>query len=407
MVKQIDRTWGEANFVSTIYLDNNATTRPLPEVQEAVLRTMCDIVGNPSSTHSSGEKAFGAIESARSEVAQLLGAEAEQIIFFSGGTEANNTVLRSALSWCESRPTIVTSVVEHSSILKLTEALSKESVVIVELGVDERGFISLDDLERALRHGAKLVSVQWVNNETGVIQPIHEIGALCRHYGVMFHTDAAQAVGKLPIDLEDAPIDFLSLSGHKFHGPLGVGGLFARDTSYLRPILHGGSQEKGLHPGTENVPAIVGLGVAAQSRRIGLDSSLARLRELRDRLEELILTAIPTASVNGASEARAPNSCNLRFPKIDGQALVARLDAVGICCSQSSACNSARPEPSYVLRAMGLTEDDAYSSVRFSVSVENTFEEMDRTAESIAEIHCNLRTFFSPRESRSGRAEVS
>lgn len=379
--------------MESIYLDNNATTRPLPEVREAVLRAMEDLLGNPSSPHESGEAAHSAVQTARAEMADLVGADPEQVCFTSSCTEANNIVLQSALHWNSRAPRVLTTVVEHASVLRTVAALEMRGLEVHLLPVDRDGRISLSRLEDALKQGARLVSIQWVNNETGVVQEIRGISELCRRYGVPLHTDAAQAVGKMDVNFGDASVDYLTFSGHKFHAPLGTGGIVARSLKSLHAISYGGEQEFGLRAGTENVPALVGLGTAARSRKIDLVRIVSRLKTLRDLLEERIMALVPSVRINGSRSSRVVNCTNLCFPKVDGQALATQLDLRGIRCSQSSACTTARPEPSHVLRAMGLTEDEAYSSIRFSVSVDNTEDEVEFVARAVAEIHQRLEAF--------------
>jgi cysteine desulfurase len=376
-----------------IYLDNNATTQPLPQVREAMLAVLGEQFGNPSSTHASGDRAREAVRHARESVAQLIGADPSEIIFTSSGTEANNMILASVLRPGGGTLRVVTTDVEHSSIPKYCEYLRALGVDVVSLPVDRAGRLSLADVEAAVTPETTLVSVQWVNNETGVIQPVDEIGALCRSRGVPFHTDAAQAVGKLAIDVTRLPIDFLSFTAHKFHGPQGVGGLYVRNPRWLMPMFYGGAQEFGLRPGTENVPGIVGMGKAAELRLAKFTETQGFLRELRDRFETLVLDMVPDVEVNGDTSQRVGNTTNLLFRGLDGEALVAQLDLAGVRCSQSSACTNARPEPSYVLRAMGLTEDEAYASVRFSVAEHNTGEEVEYAAQQIMDICQRLRAF--------------
>lgn len=305
------------------------------------------------------------VETAREEVAQLLVCLPEQVIFTSGGTEANNTVL-SSLGDGERPKRLVTTSVEHPSVIKASDSLRRRGVEVIQLDVTADGLIRLVDLESALASPTDLVSVQWVNNETGVIQPIAQIAEICRRRAVLFHTDAAQAVGKLPVSFIDCPVDFLTLTAHKFRGPQGAGAIVARDPRLLRPLMAGGDQESGKRPGTENVPAIAGLGAAARLRRLELGPTLIALSRARDTFERLMLEHVEEVRINGSSAERVGNTTNLQFSRVDGEALVAHLDAVGIRCSQTSACHNQRPEPSHVLRAMGLTEEEAYSSVRFS-----------------------------------------
>jgi len=385
----------DASITKEVYLDNNATTPPLPQVREAMLAVLGAHFGNPSSTHAAGERARDAIHRARNATAALIGADPAKLIFTSGGTEANNLVFATMLRRAPARPRVITTQVEHSSILQYCEHLCEHGVDVVTLPVNRAGHLTLTDVEAALTPATALVSVQWVNNETGVIQPIERIGAMCRAHGVLFHTDAAQAVGKLPIAVATLPVDFLSLTAHKFHGPQGIGALYVHDRRTLAPMLYGGSQEAALRPGTENVPGIVGLGQAAAQRLTQLEPIQQELCALRDRFEHLVCTMIPGVTVNGDRHQRVCNTTNLLFRGIDGQALLAQLDLVGIRCSQSSACTNQRPEPSYVLRAMGLSEDEAYASVRFSMSECNTLAEVEWAATQLRDICTKLRTFRS------------
>lgn len=376
-----------------IYLDNNATTRPLDSVVDEVAARMREGFGNPSSVHGRGAAARMALTRARNCVATLIGAKPQEIIFTSGGTEANNMALRCVLD--DDRPRrLITTTVEHSSILKTAAWLESRGVAVAYLPVDKQGQVSPDALRAALREPAGLVSIQWANSETGVLQPIAECGAICRQAGVAFHTDAAQAVGRLPIAVADLPVDMLSFTGHKLHGPQGTGVLWAREPAQVSPLVHGGDQEGGRRAGTENLPGWTGLAAAADARKVNLREAVEQMRSLRDRFERSLLEHIPGLAVNGHSEYRVCNTSNLRFPRIDGQALVAQLDREGILCSQTSACTSHRPEPSYVLLAMGLSEDEAYASVRFSFSVLNTKDEIDRAVEVVSQLHKRLTNFM-------------
>ena len=377
---------------SEVYFDNNATTQPLPEVRDAMVEVLGVSFGNPSSAHSTGDRARTQIVKARESVASLIGAKDSEIIFTSGGTEANNLAFNSFLySLCKKQnpPKLITTVVEHSSIIKMGEYLEDLGVEVVFLPVDSNGQLCLDELKNVLTADTTLVSIQWVNNETGVIQPIEEIGQVCKELEVPFHVDAAQAVGKLPMNVATLPVDFLSLTAHKFHGPQGAGALYVRPEQKIHPVLFGGTQEDGIRPGTENVPGIVGMGKAAQLRMEKLSKIQKHLQELRDYFERQILERISDVAVNGDVKKRICNTSNLLFHEVDGQALIARLDMDGILCSQSSACTNQQPEPSYVLRKMGLSEKEAYSSIRFSFSELNTFEEIDYAVDTIA-VHCNL-----------------
>jgi len=374
-----------------IYLDNSATTKPLPEVQEAVAFALSGGFGNPSSVHSSGDRARESLSLARSQVAKLISGEPDNLIFTSSGTEANNLVLSSLAKNASFAGQIITSEVEHSSVLKTCEHLNEQGINISFLSVNSGGLINPEDLRSLISRETFLVSIQWVNNETGVIQPIKEISKICKANNVLLHVDAAQAVGKIPLDLTEVDIDFLTLTGHKFHAPPGVGVLHSKLLKKIRPLTFGGPQELGLKPGTENLPGIVGIGKAAELRKGNFSSVLRKTEEMRSIFEEKILHTIPGTKINGDTNFRSGNSTNILFDGIDGQALVVRLDQCGIRCSQSSACTNMRPEPSYVLRAMGLSENEAYSSIRFSFSEQNTLGEVDMAVEAISKLCEEIR----------------
>jgi len=377
-----------------IYLDNNATTKPLEEVCDAIVGALGDGFGNPSSSHVAGDRGRDELHNSRRSVGQLLGAVEDGIVFTGSGTEANNMVLLSAAARTRSQTCrIVTTSVEHSSVLKIVEHLQDQGVDIAIIPVDREGLVELDRLDREITPETSLVSVQWVNNETGIIQPIERIGEMCRSRNVRFHTDACQAAGKLLIDVANKPIDLLTLTAHKLHGPQGVGAVYARDPSWLVPMFHGGPQEKDLRAGTENLPGIVGFGKASKVRVKRFGAVVKMLCRLRDQFEMLVRRLVPDVTINGDPRQRVCNTTNLCFHGVDGQALVARLDQEGIRCSQSSACTNQRPEPSYVLRAMGLPEVEAYSSVRFSFGVHNTEEEIEPAVTTIQDICVRLRGF--------------
>ncbi|HML95273.1 MAG TPA: cysteine desulfurase family protein [Thermodesulfobacteriota bacterium] len=368
-----------------IYLDNNATTKPLPEVRDEVCRMLGEEFGNPSSAHGAGERARTHLAAARGRVARLIGAPPSNVTFLSSGTESNNMAFYSCTRNKGKKCRVVTTTIEHSSIRKMCSYLCINDVEIRFVKVDGKGIVDLASLEKNINDDTTLVSVQWVSNETGVIQPVEEIGEMCRRYGVPFHTDAAQAVGKIDMTVRDMPIDFLSFTGHKFHGPQGAAAIYSRDRFMLAPIFFGGFQEEGFRPGTENLPGIAGFGKAAEIRKANLERDIAYMRELRDGFEARILDFIPGTSVNGDTHSRISNTTNILFKGIDGRRLIAELDAAGLRCSQSSACTNFEVAPSHILSAMGLTEEEAYSSVRFSFSVENTLEEASKAVEIIRE----------------------
>ena len=370
-----------------IYFDNNATTRPLPQVTEAVREAMQEGFGNPSSAHSAGERARVRMELARRRTSLLVGCSSEDLIFTSSGTESNNMVFYSCTRKKE-KPRIVTTEVEHSSIMKMCSFLELNGVSVEKLGVDNKGAVDIRLLEDALCEKTDLVSIQWVNNETGVIQDMESISELCREKGVPLHTDAAQAAGKLRVNLRELHLDFLSFTAHKINGPQGVAVLYAKDKLLVNPFLFGGFQEEGFRPGTENFPGIAGLGAACEIRHEKFEEATGKMKYLRDQFEKTVTESIPHTSVNGSAR-RVCNTSNIHFGGIDGRELLLLLDSEGIRCSQSSACTNFDVAPSYVLTAMGFDEQHAYSSVRFSFCPENTVEETEKAAAIIRE-KCEL-----------------
>jgi len=369
------------------YLDNNATTRPHPEVVRAVTSYLAEDVGNPSSVHTAGRRANKMLEEARDAVAQLLGAEPPEIVFTSGGTESNNAALFGiATSLAARGDHIITLKTEHSSVLEPCRRLEASGMKVTYLPVDSNGLVDLEALRRAVEPRTVLISVAWANNETGVIQPIREIASLARQNRVLFHTDAVQAVGKIPLNVRDDGIDLLSLSAHKFHGVKGAGALYVRKGVQIHPLFCGGGQEGALRSGTENVPGIVGMGVAAKIAFAELEETSRWLRKLRDILYEDLKERIPFVKINGHPSRRLPNTLNLCFQDISGDEIAAFLDREGICVSTGSACASGEPEPSHVLLAMGLTQEQARSSIRFSLGRETTPEEIQRTVQAVARI---------------------
>ncbi len=361
-----------------IYLDHNATTPLLPEVLEAMKPFWREAYGNPSSIHEAGAEASRAIRKAREEVASLLGARDEsEIIFTSGGTESNNAVFRSVSSRETLKRRIVITSVEHSSVLKVAKALQEEGrAEIHHCPVDAQGNLDPEQLDQSVNELSALVSVMAANNETGVLFPVEAIGKQVQAKGVLFHVDAVQAVGKISFSLKEAPIDFLSLSGHKLGGPKGVGVLYVRKGVPFRPLCFGGSQERGNRAGTENVPGIVGLGAACRYWRKHLGEVNQRVQGLRDNFEREILREIPQSEINGDPTNRLPNTSNLAFEGVDSEALLILLDQEGVFASSGSACLSGAPEPSHVLKAMGFSNERANSSVRFSFGLENRIEEI-------------------------------
>ena len=376
---------------SCIYLDNNATTQPDPEVVTALLPYLTELYGNPSSMHTFGGQVGRAIQEARENVANLLGAEPTEIIFTSCGTEGNNTAIRAALAAQPDRHQIITTQVEHPCVLKVCKQLEKQGYQVTYLSVDRQGQLDLLELEAALTGNTALVTTMYANNETGTIFPIENIGALAKAYGAIFHVDAVQAVGKIPLHLASSTIDMLTLSGHKLHAPKGVGALYVRRGLRFRPFLLGGHQERGRRAGTENVAGIVGLGKAAELEQQEMATAIRREAQLRDRLEQTILATIPHCEVNGDIKHRLPNTTNIGFKYIEGEAILLSLDKYGICASSGSACTSGSLEPSHVLQAMGLPYTILHGSIRFSLSRYNTEREIERVLEVLPGIVQRLR----------------
>lgn len=375
-----------------IYLDNNATTQLDPAVLEEMLPFLTGSYGNPSSAYQLGARSRAAVERAREQVAALAGCEPSEIVFTSGGTESNNTAIHSALQLDPARQHIVTTAVEHSATLRFCEELRNRGGAVTFVGVGEDGMLDLDELEQAIRPETAIVTVQWANNETGVIFPIEEIAALARRQRGLFHTDAVQAAGKLQLHLRDFPISFCSLSAHKLHGPKGVGALFVDRRAAFRPLVIGGGQENSRRGGTENVPAIVGFGKAAELAARNLSANTEHMRTLRDHFENAVLSTVANVQVNGTGESRLPNTSSLAFAGIDSEAALLLLDRHGICCSAGSACRSGSPEPSHVLRAMNLSEERQRGTLRFSFGRFNTGAEVERASGSVTEIIGKLRT---------------
>ncbi len=379
-----------------IYLDNNATTAVAPEVREAMRPYLEDLYGNPSSIHTPGRTAARGLDRARQQVADLLGCHPAEILFTSCGTESDETAITSAVAQDGGRRHVVTTRVEHPAVRNLCGALAagahgRPVCRVTEIPVGAGGEFDWDAFADALDEGTTIASCMWANNETGVLFPVEDIGTLCRDRGVPFHTDAVQAVGKVPMRLSDLPIDMLSLSGHKLHGPKGVGALYVRRGTPFSPLLVGGHQENGRRAGTEAVHQIVGLGQAAELAKANLDAETTTVRAMRDRLESGILAAVSGARVNGRRDRRLPNTSNLRFPGVEGEAVLLMLDTHGVCASSGSACTTASPEPSHVLQAMGVPAAAAYGSVRFSLSVSNTMEEIETVLEVLPPIVRRLR----------------
>ncbi|HON79902.1 MAG TPA: cysteine desulfurase NifS [Spirochaetota bacterium] len=373
-----------------LYLDNNATTMVDPEVLEEMLPFLSGRYGNPSSMHSFGGSVGADIERARQRLASLLGADHEyEIVFTSGGTESDNLAILGTLSYHREKRHIITSKVEHPAVLSLCRTLEREGYRITYVPVDREGMLDMDVLKSSIDDDTAIVSIMYANNETGVIFPVEEIGALLREREIPFHIDAVQAAGKIPVDVNAIGCDLLSISGHKFHGPKGTGALYVRRGTKLRPMIYGGHQERSRRPGTENVPGIVGIGKAAELALKHLPGE-KEISALRDRLEEGILSQFPNVARNGNREHRVPNTTNVGFEFIEGEAILLYMNEKGIAASSGSACSSGSLEPSHVLRAMGVPFTSAHGSIRFSLSRFTTKEEIDYTLGVLPEVIIRL-----------------
>jgi cysteine desulfurase len=376
-----------------IYMDNNATTRVAPEVLEAMQPFLGDLYGNPSSAYTFGGKVARDIREAREQVASILGASPDEIIFTSCGSESDNTAIMSALSTGKDKMRIVTSRVEHPAIKVLCNELGKKGYRITEVPVDREGRLDMDRYRESLTPDTAIASLMWANNETGVIFPVEEAALMAKDRGILFHTDAVQAVGKISINLQNSAIDMLSISGHKLHAPKGVGVLYVRKGTKFSPFLIGGHQERGRRGGTENTASIIALGKACELAANRMEEENTRVKALRDRLEKDLLNRVPNSRVNGGGAERLPNTTNISFESIEGESILLRMDEFGICASSGSACTSGSLQPSHVLRAMGVPFTMAHGSVRFSLSVYNTEEEVDFVLDKVPPIIEKLRGF--------------
>ena len=380
-----------------IYLDYAATSPMLPEVLEAMMPYLTGSFGNPSGVYATGREARKAVEQARRQAAEFLGAEPSEILFTSGGTESDNMAIRGAmLAAAEKGRHLITDAIEHHAVLHTCEALEKQGFEATYLQPDREGVIAPESVRKAIREDTVLISVMTVNNEIGTVEPVAEIGRIAREAGVLFHTDAVQAAGMMRLDVRQTGADLLSLSAHKFHGPKGIGCLYVRRGTRLDGILSGGAQERGLRPGTENVAAIVGMGAAMEIARRDMDAALARIRRLRDRLITRVLSDVPDSFLNGpepdaAGEKRAANNAHFSFAGIDGEALLLRLDLAGIAASAGSACTAGSMEASHVLKAVGLDDGRIRSGIRLTLGRETTEEEIDQASAAIAAIVADLR----------------
>jgi cysteine desulfurase len=391
-----------------IYVDNNATTQVAPEVVEEMLPYFSQFYGNPSSMHTFGGNVGMKLKEARAKVAELLGAQPEEIVFTSCGTESDSTAIWAALRGNPEKRHLVTSKVEHPAVKNLAEYLSRHGYRVTFVPVDGKGNLDLDYLYDHLSDDTALVSLMWANNETGVIFPIEEIAAETHARGIVLHTDAVQAVGKIPIDLANNHVDMLSLSGHKLHAPKGVGTLYIRRGTKFAPFLLGGHQEHGRRGGTENVASIIGLGKAAELAADRMEEENQRVRALRDKLEKELLARIPNAMINGDPENRLPNTSSVAFEFVEGEAILLMMDEFSICASSGSACTSGSLEPSHVLRAMDVPFTAAHGSIRFSLSVYNTESEIDLIIDKLPPIIERLRKMspFWSQASASGSCKM-
>lgn len=386
-----------------VYLDNNATTRVAPEVAEAMLPYLTEYYGNPSSMHSFGGQVGLQLKKARADVARVLGCDPLELIFTSCGSESDNTAIFSALAAQPEKKHLVTTRVEHPAVLSLAKHLEEKGYEVTSLGVDGKGNLDMAEVAGAIRKDTAIVSVMYANNETGVIFPIPEIAALCKAKGVLFHTDAVQAVGKIDIDLSKLPVDMLSLSGHKLHAPKGVGVLYVRKGTPFRPFLIGGHQERGRRAGTENTAGIIALAAAMILAKEHMAEENTRVRALRDRLEAGILAAVPHSQINGDLVRRLPNTTSIAFKFVEGEAILLMLDQYGICASSGSACTSGSLEPSHVLRAMGVPFTYAHGSIRFSLSRYTTDADIDLVLDKLPGIIETLRRMSPFREEEAAK----
>jgi cysteine desulfurase len=391
--------------MNRVYLDNNATTPLAPEVFEAMRPCFTEQYGNASSIHWFGQQAKSAIENAREQVARLINARPNDIAFTSGGTESDNTSLFGIVEAAQPKGKydgkhVIISTIEHPAVLNAAQTLEKRGVRVSYVRVGPDGIIDPADVKAAITPETVLISIMHANNELGTIQPLEEIGRVAAGHDVYFHTDAVQAVGKIPVDVEKMGVDLLSLTAHKFHGPKGTGALYVRKGTNLRPLLYGGHHERDRRPGTENVAGIVGLGKAAELARLNLESEALHIASLRDRLEKTILSTVPQAHTNGDRDRRLPNTCNIRFDHVEGEGFVIAVDLKGIACSTGAACSSGSVEPSHVLTAIGLSRDQARSSIRFSLGRMTTSEEIDHVLKVFPAVVEHLRS-LSPNYKKS------
>ncbi len=378
--------------MNTVYLDNSATTKTDEEVLKAMLPYFSESYGNPSSIYKIGRENRKAVEEAREKVAKILNCEPNEIYFTAGGSESDNTAIRGIAYKYKSKGNhIITSKIEHPAVLETCKQLENEGFEVTYINVDENGIIKLEELEKAIKPSTTLITIMFANNEIGTIEPVKEIGEIAKKHSIVFHTDAVQAVGSVRIDVKELNIDSLSLSGHKFYGPKGVGALYVRKGIQFQKFINGGHQERNKRAGTENVPGIVGLGKAIEKAYQNLEEHNKKIQELRDYYVEEIVKKVPYIKINGSREKRLPGNSNISFRFIEGESLLLNLDLKGICASSGSACTSGSLDPSHVLLAIGLPHEIAHGSLRVSIGKYNTKEEIDYTIESIVEIVKRLR----------------
>jgi cysteine desulfurase len=389
-----------------VYLDNNATTKVAGEVLEEMLPYFTELYGNPSSMHSFGGQVEKKITDARESVSALIGCTPPELVFTSCGTESDNTAIRGVLEANPAKRHIITTKVEHPAVLNLAKYLQRLGYYVTYLSVDRQGMLDLDELRDSIRGDTALVSIMWANNETGTLFPVEKIAQIAKEKGVLFHCDAVQAAGKLPIDMDVVPIDLLSISGHKIHAPKGVAALYIRRGTRFNPFLVGGHQEKGRRGGTENVASIIGFGKAAELAQESLGDEMGRVRYLRTRLETALIKSAGGCRLNGHPTERLPNTCNVSFEFIEGEGILLLLDEAGIAASSGSACTSGSLEPSHVLRAMGVPFTCAHGSIRFSLSRYTTEEEIDYVIEVVPSIVRRLRE-ISPFAQAAGAQKIS
>ena len=380
-------------MAKTVYFDNNATTQVAPEVRDAMLPFLGELYGNPSSMHAFGGQVAKSVDRAREEVARFLNAEPDEIIFTSCATESDNFAIRGTADYFGKDLKVITTAVEHPAVLQPCRRLKALGHEVIELPVDSLGQIDLAQLASELKNSKTqtLVSIMWANNETGVLFPIEKIAEICKAHGAILHTDAVQVAGKIPVDVKKVPVDMLSMSGHKFHAPKGIGIFYVRKGTKLKPFMLGGHQERTRRAGTENVPYIVGLAKACELARLGMAKEATEIGALRDKLEAGILAKCPNVRVNGDKENRLPNTLNVSFEYIEGEAIAYHLSDLGICISTGSACASGSLDPSHVIRAMGVPFTAVHGSVRFSLSRYNTEAEVDYILDNLPPVIKNLR----------------